>query len=363
MTVETIEASLVRRLDWRFLVPTPADSNFRRMVLLGGDRRLADAAVAIGLAGEVSTALERDSAADLIAVLPGADIDAADLTRAAAPGGVIYIEVDRRRRGSRLLTPHRLADRLTGRGQSVVARYALRPHPEACELFVPIDDSPALGWFLSSVYVASSAAKVLGEVALWTLLRSSGRRVGRIAPFHATVAVLPPASGTQLVSRRANGFGELYVQTSTAMIIHGGNRVVQFRVLRRRGHAPLGRQGSDPTEVQRAHSSRAHDVAGSGGPRSRGGGRHRARRSPWSSSAVEGLSLSRAPPRGCPWHAPAAGGAVRSPPRWRTSPGHLLADSTPPRPLDPPGTLGRQPIRRRPSSARSPALRLAWCGR
>jgi Phosphotransferase enzyme family len=235
-----IAASLLRRLDWRYLVPQPVpqpeSSTFDRIVLLGADRDLVAAAVAIGLARQVTTTLRDDHQADLVAVLSPSRMDARRIMGALRPGGVVYVEVDRRRRGSRSLTAQRLANCLTEHGASINAQYALRPTAEACELFVPLDNSGALNWFLSNVYIASSPAKVFGEFVVRRLLGSNARRVGALAPFHATIAVSPPAPGPAPMGRVVDSARAADKPRSTAMIVHGGNRVVQFAF-------------SDPTDV------------------------------------------------------------------------------------------------------------------
>ena len=63
-----IAAPVLRRLDWRYLIPTPPTFTFDRITLIGADHQLCDAVVAIGLAKEVSTALGEHNA-DLVAVL------------------------------------------------------------------------------------------------------------------------------------------------------------------------------------------------------------------------------------------------------------------------------------------------------
>ncbi len=222
-----IAAPVLRRLDWRYLIPTPPTFTFDRITLIGADDQLCHAVVAIGLAKEVSTTLG-DHDADLVAVLSPARVVPGQIVNAVRPGGTIYIEVDRRQGGSRSVTPRRLAARLSTHGASITAQYVLRPRPDACEIFVPLDESGALRWFLSSVYVASTPTKLIGEIAIRTLLGSSARGIGRLVPFHATVATVPPASGTTLSSAILGAIGKLDTPPSMATITHGRNRLVQI---------------------------------------------------------------------------------------------------------------------------------------
>ncbi|HEY0518405.1 MAG TPA: phosphotransferase [Ilumatobacteraceae bacterium] len=221
-----MNAALLRRLDWRYMLPTPSNGVFDRMIIIGGTAQLADAARAAGLARHVATQLGEP--ADLVAMLSPARADPADIVRSLRPGATLYVEIDRRLRGNRRVSPRRLAATLQRHGLSVNAQHALRPSFEKPELFVPIDHSGALAWFLSSVYIASSPAKRIAEAVARRVLRSSGRRIGAIAPFHATIAVVPRATGTDVMNRVFDSAGLSGALPSTAMIIHGGHRVAQF---------------------------------------------------------------------------------------------------------------------------------------
>src|SRR3954467_7784734 len=118
-----------RRIDWRFLLPVPPSFRFDKVVLVDADDDLVEAFEATGLAAKVHTTLgDRD--ADLVAVCSPAVARVRDLVNATRPGGLIYIEVDRRRIGTRSMSPRRLSSRLVGEGASIHAQYALRPAPD-----------------------------------------------------------------------------------------------------------------------------------------------------------------------------------------------------------------------------------------
>jgi len=217
-----------RRLDWRFLLPVPPSHTFDKAVLIGADSDVVEAFVSSGVARVVSTA-PGDRDADLVAVLCPAAARPDDVVNATREGGLIYVEVDRRRSGTRRTTPRRLAAALDAAGATVVAQYALRPAPDRCELYVPLDASGALEWFLSSEYIASSPLK---RAATATLRRVSGvntARAGGLAPFHATIAVAsmhrPSASDAP--------------PPSMAMIVHGGQRAVQIAFSARSPGTPV----------------------------------------------------------------------------------------------------------------------------
>jgi hypothetical protein len=207
-----------RRIDWRFLLPVPPSFMFDKVVLVDADEDLVRAFEATGLAAKVDTRLgEHD--ADLVAVCWPSTANVKDVVNATRPGGLIYIEVDRRAHTSRALTPGRLSARLVGEGASVEAQYALRPAPDRCELYVPLDRSGAIRWFLSSVYIASTPLKRIGETTLRVMAGSDARRIGAVAPFHATVAAVPTSAQQREPDLRTR---------SIATLIHGGGRVVQI---------------------------------------------------------------------------------------------------------------------------------------
>jgi len=209
--------STARRIDWRFLLPVPRSHIFDKVVLVGADTDLFTAFAATGLGREVTTTTG-DHDADLVAVCAPAVADPGAVVRAARPGALIYIEVDRRQASTRTMSPRRLAAALAADGAWVSAQYALRPAPDRCELFVPLDRSGALQWFLSSVYIASTPLKRIGETLVRMAAGSDARRIGAFAPFHATVAAVPTATGSPQGDAESG---------SIAMLVHGGARVVQ----------------------------------------------------------------------------------------------------------------------------------------
>ena len=215
---------LLRRLDWRFLLPTPSSAVFEQLVIVGDDH-VAVAARTIGLAIDVHASLDGVRGADAVAVLAGARPDPEMVANALRPGGVVYWEVDRTRFRSAAISPARLAGRLAASGMTVESAYALRPHPTRSELFLPLDEPAALRWFLDDIYVASTRRQVLGEHVVRLLTRRSRHRLAQFAPFHATIATLPPRTGLT-VAEKAGGVIPAIRLGSTAMLTDSGNRAV-----------------------------------------------------------------------------------------------------------------------------------------
>lgn len=220
-----LSGDVIRRFDWRFLLPAQPHAVFEQLVIIGADENVALAAQTIGLALEVHTSLDGVEGADGVAVLAGATPDPARVVAALRSGGVVYWEVDRTRLRSVALSPARLAGRLAASGLTVETAYALRPHPSRCEMFLPLHEPAALRWFLDDVYRASTVWQVLAEHAVRLLTRRQARRLGQFAPFHATVAMIPPRTGLTVAERGARVVPSINLG-STAMLTDSGNRVV-----------------------------------------------------------------------------------------------------------------------------------------
>ena len=219
---EPVPGGALRRLDWRFLLPVTGWPR-GRIALVGADDDVVDAARRIRFADQVDARLDPSAFGqyDVIAVFgDGEAVDPTVVSGLLAPEGAVWWEVDRRRRGHRLRTPQRLAGDLTRAGLHVVAAYGLRPAPERCELYVPLDRSRALAWYLDAVYAPVSPVQRAGAALLRVTTGLHGPAVAPFVPFHAVIASAAPPPHLTV--------GEL-VDSSlerTAVISHGGSRAI-----------------------------------------------------------------------------------------------------------------------------------------
>jgi len=179
------QASAVRRLDWRFLLPWPDPPPYR-MVLLGADPSLLAEARAAGLARTLLDELPSSGTVDAIAVLQRARARVADVSAFLAPGGVVYWEVDRLRHPA--LTPSALRSRLEKRGVDVLDVYWVGPGFRRANAYVSLGAEHALGWYARSMFVPRTLARSIGVRALgkWTSWRPD--RLGWGARRYAVVA-------------------------------------------------------------------------------------------------------------------------------------------------------------------------------
>ncbi len=113
-----------RRLDWALLLPASAVLPFDEALMLGGDDELGQSLVDHGLAASWRRPREAGDRAAFVVAWEDCPFDVERIARHVQPGGVLYMEIDRHRRGRRSLGP-RSASR--GAGPRWVPRL-LRSH-------------------------------------------------------------------------------------------------------------------------------------------------------------------------------------------------------------------------------------------
>jgi hypothetical protein len=176
-----------READWRFLLP-PADGGvFEHLLLLGGSSELGAYVADLGIARRVSRFPDNENPADLVVVLADADVSIDSLAPQIADQAVLYIEVDRRLPGRRMLTPRRVMRMLTGRGLAISGAYWVKPGFPRRDMYLPLGRRRTLRWYLDSVYRATSPARRVFKRALRQLACSDGAFAAAV-PCFAIVA-------------------------------------------------------------------------------------------------------------------------------------------------------------------------------
>jgi hypothetical protein len=173
---------LLRRVDWRFLLPA---SRFRRAVCFA-DARLCEALALV--ADRVLPAAAAPLAECDLAVL--SDPDPATLRTACAalqPGGICYVEFSRPGRGG----ASRLAARLRRAGLEPIGSYVAWRSPRRTSVWIPLESPEAIGYFHR-------------RVPARTRMRRPAAWVARVAYLRATRAGL---AGTLSVVARKPGPG------------------------------------------------------------------------------------------------------------------------------------------------------------
>jgi aminoglycoside phosphotransferase (APT) family kinase protein len=231
----------LRRIDWRFLLPLPAQGSFGHLVVVGGPPGLAHRIQQVGLARHISTAAPSDGSADAVAVLQGGGVTPEAAAACLAPRGVLYYEVDPRSAPGKASTPKRLQKRLCDAGLQVTGTYAVVPDFDSCELYLTLDAPRAFRWYLDTAHTAWTPR----QWRLETWSRIAGPRAtafGTLIPCFALTAVAPPGEGgvpsvlSLSALPRELGAAKLHPVLVTA----GGDRVVVL---------PFTRCGSAPIAV------------------------------------------------------------------------------------------------------------------
>jgi aminoglycoside phosphotransferase (APT) family kinase protein len=159
------------------------------MVLLGGPSGLAARLVELGAARRVSRSIPNEGSADALVVLHDAHVGLEHAASCLVPGGALYSEIDRR--SLRLLgsTPGRLRHSLLKRGLIMTGIYAVSPHFDRCEMYLPLDVPGALRWYVTTIYRASRPVQWALEHALRLLTGFRSDRFAILAPYCAVTAV------------------------------------------------------------------------------------------------------------------------------------------------------------------------------
>jgi hypothetical protein len=186
-----------RRLDWRFVIPAPPEGGYDHLVLLGGPSALAEAALACGLARRVSRAIPASTPADAVVILRGADAALADARAALAPEGVLFWEIDRRRRDAPS-TPRAIRRRLEEVGLQAHGLYWPRPAFASPAMYLPVGRPGVFRWYVDTLMDSGSPGRNVLRLLLRAVLGRRGRGGGSFLPRFAVTAASSSAtdSGT-----------------------------------------------------------------------------------------------------------------------------------------------------------------------
>jgi hypothetical protein len=224
-----VSAPELRRADWRFLLPGPRSGVLEHLVVIGGPRGLTDLLQEAGAARRVTHVLPPGRQPDAIALLADAAITPEAAATALGTHGVLYVEVDRRTRGRRRLTPAGLERRLRRAGLSVVGRHWVVPEPAHARRYLPLDAPGALEWFLTTLQPAKSLAATLVVHGLRRLAAGATSRIAPWVPCYGITAIRGEPRLPALLERSELPGGRMGPGTRTALVTSGeddGSRVV-----------------------------------------------------------------------------------------------------------------------------------------
>jgi aminoglycoside phosphotransferase (APT) family kinase protein len=179
----------LRLADWRFLLPQPPDGYFRHLVLLGASSGLAERLIELGLARRVSDSIPPERSADAVVALHGSRAALPEIAGCLTPGGVLYLEIDRRAAGYLASTPTRLRRALQRAGLSPTAMYAVVPEFSDHRMYLPLDVPGALRWYVTTLRSALTLWQQVIQAGLWAVTNLNSRRFAPLAPRLAVTAV------------------------------------------------------------------------------------------------------------------------------------------------------------------------------
>ncbi|HMF09034.1 MAG TPA: hypothetical protein VKJ00_07855, partial [Thermoanaerobaculia bacterium] len=141
----SVNGPLLRRADWRVLLPVPPQG-FEQLILLGGPPGLAAKIVEIGLARRVREEIPGEPSADAVAILDGAGARPEDAASALLPGGCLYWEAESANALPNLRRS--IERRLRRAGLFTTGLHAVLPDFQRSQLFVPLS-AAVVRWHLS----------------------------------------------------------------------------------------------------------------------------------------------------------------------------------------------------------------------
>ena len=187
----------MREADWQFLLPRAEAGVFRHLLLLGGSPALGGHVGELGIANRVSRSPGRGAPADLVVVLADAGISIDSLAPHIADDAVLYVEVDRRQPGRRMLTPRRTMRMLAAHGFTNSTAYWVEPGFPRREMYLPFGRRGALRSYLDAMYRPPSCGRRLLKSAMKTLTQHDAM-FAAMAPCYAIISargmtLRPPA--------------------------------------------------------------------------------------------------------------------------------------------------------------------------
>lgn len=223
------ERESLRRLDWRFLFPFHEDQPYRSALVFGCTDSQIRLLSTLDFATNVYDGASDypESKVDVVVVRNKSSISIADATKFLAPTGIIYGEIDRTKLARLFCGPFWLNRVLKKNNLELRGLYAIQPHFDGLEMYMPLDHSYALGWFLKNQYIAKSWLHKLLKFLLGAICGSRGELFKYFSPFIAFVAV-PEGYSADISILHHDGCKEALGETKASLLMFSdaGNRVV-----------------------------------------------------------------------------------------------------------------------------------------
>ena len=216
--------------------------------MLGGPAGVAARAMAAGIADEV-TALPASERSDAVVAYADAPQAIHEIAACVAPNGVLYLEVDRNRRGTRETTPRQVEAVLHAAGLTACTWYAVEPDLTHARAYVPLHLPHAMSWH-RRMHAGDGAAMRFADILRRSAVRVGGPGVAALNRSYAVVAAagehnpLPHLLSHAGVSALLGASGS---PAGSAMLTYGGDRVLLF---------PFSADGREPMSVVKVPKTR-----------------------------------------------------------------------------------------------------------
>ena len=184
--------------------------------------------IASDLADEVTDELPVPGAADVVVAYADAGHAIESCVAAVAPGGILYLEVDRVRRGTRATSPRRVAALLRTAGLTASAWYAVEPDLEHARAYVPLHLPQAMSWHRRTQF-GDSARLRAADLVRRSAVRVAGPTAGARGRSYVVVAARAPTEplpASLIDSGVATALGA--TPAGAVMLTYGGDRVLLF---------------------------------------------------------------------------------------------------------------------------------------
>ena len=161
-----------RRLDWALLLPASLTLPLPDVVVLGGTEAMAEALVDDGLARRWRRPAAPGERCGFVVAWSDAEEGTDAIVEMVAPDGIVYLEVDRRRRRGWMRALRRTRRLFERRGCRVASAHLVTPDFDAARRYLPMDDRRAIRWHLRTLFMAPTpmtrAVQVVASAALAT---------------------------------------------------------------------------------------------------------------------------------------------------------------------------------------------------
>lgn len=218
------------RLDWTLLLPASAVWPIDEVLVLGGSEAMAQSLLDHGLARSWRRPRGPHDRNTLVVAWDDCPLAVGQIAGHVAPGGLLYMEVDRRHPGRRLLGPRSVQRDLARSGCRLVSAHIVTPDFADPRRYLPIDHAQAVRWHLRALFMAGTpimralrgglvgvlATPIAGPVLRLVMLRYTV--IATAADDHSPPLGVPMARGDERVIVVTSG----YDQGSRAVVLPFG---------------------------------------------------------------------------------------------------------------------------------------------